>query len=75
MPNLTAMNDDLRTTVADLMPLLRHELEALVRIPSVSAPGYDPSQVRRSAQQVAGLANINLTGLMTIGPLTELFSS
>jgi acetylornithine deacetylase/succinyl-diaminopimelate desuccinylase-like protein len=61
------MNDDLRTTVADLMPLLRHELEALVRIPSVSAPGYDPSQVRRSAQQVAGLFTAaGLEGVRTL---------
>lgn len=48
-PNLPAMHDDLRNAVDDLMPVLREDLEALVRIPSVSAPGYDPAAVRSSA--------------------------
>ena len=33
----------------------REELEALVRIPSVSAAGFDPGQVERSAEAVAEL--------------------
>ncbi len=49
------MHDDLRTAVDELMPALLGDLEALVRIPSVSAPGYDPSQVRRSADFTAEL--------------------
>ena len=31
------------------------DLESLVRIPSVSAPGYDPAEVRRSAESTADL--------------------
>jgi acetylornithine deacetylase/succinyl-diaminopimelate desuccinylase-like protein len=32
---------------------IRHEFERLVRIPSVSAPGFDARQVRRSAHETA----------------------
>jgi acetylornithine deacetylase/succinyl-diaminopimelate desuccinylase-like protein len=49
------MHDDLRNTVARLFPALRSDLEALVRIPSVSAASYDPGPVRGSAQAVADL--------------------
>lgn len=49
------MHDDLRDAVAGLFPALRTDLESLVRIPSVSAPSYDPGPVRRSAQAVADL--------------------
>lgn len=49
------MHDDLREAVDRLMPSLREDLDALVRIPSVSAPGYDPAQVRRSAEFTAEL--------------------
>ncbi|MDE3112007.1 MAG: dipeptidase [Chloroflexota bacterium] len=35
------------------MKRVRSELETLVRIPSVSHPGHDPEQVRRSADQTA----------------------
>jgi acetylornithine deacetylase/succinyl-diaminopimelate desuccinylase-like protein len=47
----------------------RRELEELVRIPSVSAPSFDPSEVRRSADLVAklltdsGLSNVQLLEL------------
>lgn len=34
----------------------RQDLEALVRIPGVSAPGFDPGEVRRSAEAVRDLA-------------------
>ena len=37
------------------MPDLRRDLDTFVRIPSVSAPGYDPEQVRRSAEFTADL--------------------
>jgi acetylornithine deacetylase/succinyl-diaminopimelate desuccinylase-like protein len=34
-------------------PRIRRELERLVRIPSVSAPGFEPREVRRSARATA----------------------
>jgi acetylornithine deacetylase/succinyl-diaminopimelate desuccinylase-like protein len=49
------MHDDLREAVDSLMPSLRRDLESLVRIPSVSAPGYDPAEVRHSAEHTADL--------------------
>jgi len=49
------MYEDLRTAVADDVDRIRAELEAMVRIPSVSADGYDPGEVRRSAEFVADL--------------------
>ena len=49
------MHDDLRSKVDDLFPSLQNTLEQLVRIPSISAPGFDPSEVRRSADVVASL--------------------
>ena len=39
----------LRDRISELMPELRTDLEALVRIPSISHPGHDPSQLGRSA--------------------------
>jgi len=44
---LEALEGGLERAVADLM--------ALARIPSVSAPGFDPAEVRRSAEAVAEL--------------------
>ena len=49
------MHDDLREAVDRLMPELRQDLDTLVRIPSVSAPGYDPAEVRRCAEFTADL--------------------
>jgi len=49
------MYSDLTTAVHDGFPRARTELEDLVRIPSVSAPGFDPEQVRRSAEKIASL--------------------
>lgn len=37
------------------MPIHRADLEALVRIPSVSAPGFEPAQVRWAAESVREL--------------------
>jgi acetylornithine deacetylase/succinyl-diaminopimelate desuccinylase-like protein len=45
----------LRDRVVALMPQVRADLEALVRIPSVSASSFDQSQVARSAEAVAEL--------------------
>ncbi|GAA6525780.1 dipeptidase [Intrasporangium sp. DVR] len=44
-----------RDRVAELMPGVRADLEALVRIPSVSAASFDQAQVARSAEAVAEL--------------------
>lgn len=46
---------DLRARVSHLFPALRDDLEALVAIPSVSAPAFDQSQVAMSAEAVAEL--------------------
>lgn len=42
-----------RAAVKSAFPLLRSELDRLVRIPSVSAAGFDAGQVRRSARATA----------------------
>jgi acetylornithine deacetylase/succinyl-diaminopimelate desuccinylase-like protein len=49
------MIEQLRTAVENDTHRIRAELEAMVRIPSVSADGYDPGEVRRSAEFVADL--------------------
>ena len=49
------MHEDLRSTVRDLFPSLKADLEALIRIPSVSAAAYDSTQVVRSAEATAEL--------------------
>lgn len=49
------MHDDLRQKVAANFPSMKATLTELVRIPSVSAPSYDPAPVRRSAERVAAL--------------------
>jgi acetylornithine deacetylase/succinyl-diaminopimelate desuccinylase-like protein len=49
------MHDDIRTSVRADFARTMQELEAMVHIPSVSAPGYDPTDVRRSADLVASL--------------------
>lgn len=43
--------DRLRERVRSLMPEIRRDLETLVRIPSISHPGHEPEQVRRSAKE------------------------
>src|SRR5438128_10579330 len=48
-----ASSATLRDRVSDDMPRIRAELETLVRIPSISHPGHDPSQLGRSAQATA----------------------
>lgn len=49
------MNDDLRATVAADMPRLSQLLGDLVRLPSVSAPGYDQAPVRQAAEIIVGM--------------------
>jgi acetylornithine deacetylase/succinyl-diaminopimelate desuccinylase-like protein len=47
--------DHLREAVDADLPRLRATLEDLVRIPSVSAPGYDRANVRQAADHIVGL--------------------
>ncbi|MFV2000470.1 MAG: dipeptidase [Acidimicrobiia bacterium] len=49
------MYDTLRNRIASDIGRTQSELEDMVRIPSVSAPGYDPGEVRRSGEFVADL--------------------
>ena len=49
------MPQDLRDRVRNDFARTRDELESLIRIPSVSAPGFDPAEVRRSATATAQL--------------------
>ena len=45
----------LKERVAELLPTLRQDLEALTRIPSVSLAAFDQAHVQASAEAVAGL--------------------
>ncbi|MEP7764192.1 dipeptidase [Sanguibacter sp. 25GB23B1] len=59
---------DLRARVTSLFPALRADLEALVRIPSVSAPAFDQEHVAASAEAVAEL--LRGTGMDDVQILT-----
>lgn len=61
---------DLRARVSQLFPALRGDLEALVRIPSVSAPAFDQAHVTTSAEAVAELlrgAGLDDVQILTAG--------
>ena len=58
------MHDDLTTAVDELMPAIRDELDALVRIDSVSAPDFDPARVRHSAE--ASAAQLEAAGFQGV---------
>jgi cysteinylglycine-S-conjugate dipeptidase len=50
------MNEtDIRAAIARELPGVRADLERLVRIPSIAFPGFDHSQVQRSAEATADL--------------------
>ncbi|NKY40161.1 dipeptidase, partial [Cellulomonas septica] len=51
----TARLDELRTRTASAFAGIRTDLEALVRIPSVSNAAFDQAHVRSSADAVADL--------------------
>jgi acetylornithine deacetylase/succinyl-diaminopimelate desuccinylase-like protein len=44
---------ELERRVTEALPAVRADLERLIRIPSVSAPDFDPAHVRQSAQATA----------------------
>ena len=44
-----------RSAIAALFSSIKNDLTELARIPSVSAAGFDPGQVRKSAEATAGL--------------------
>ncbi len=46
---------DFSAATDELFPTMQSELERLVRIPSISASGFDPGEVRRSASVTAEL--------------------
>jgi acetylornithine deacetylase/succinyl-diaminopimelate desuccinylase-like protein len=52
---LAHMHDDLRAKVAEDLPRLVELLGDLVRLPTVSAAGYDQSKVRAGAEQIVAL--------------------
>src|SRR6478752_2243579 len=52
---MTKTPDQIRAAVRDVMPSVRADLEALVRIPSVSADPARADDVRRSAEATAEL--------------------
>ena len=60
------MTDHLRAATEEAWPRVREDLESLIRIPSVSFPGFDPAPVRRSAEATArilegcGVAGVRL---------------
>jgi acetylornithine deacetylase/succinyl-diaminopimelate desuccinylase-like protein len=49
------MITEIAATISDQFPATRSQLEELVKIPSVSAAGFDPGEVRRSATATAEL--------------------
>ncbi|MBT5774337.1 MAG: M20/M25/M40 family metallo-hydrolase, partial [Dehalococcoidia bacterium] len=49
------MHDDLREAIDGVFPGVRADLEALVRIPSISAPGFDAARLREAAEAVMAL--------------------
>ncbi len=59
-------SEALRSAVASLMPGVRADLERLVRVPSVSLPGFPPEPLREAATtvvevlQAAGVTNAHL---------------
>ncbi|MDR5698954.1 M20/M25/M40 family metallo-hydrolase [Agromyces aerolatus] len=55
MTDVTSDAEATRSAAADLMPEVIERLEALVRIPSVAFPGFDPAPVHEMGQAVVDL--------------------
>ena len=55
VPPSASVHDRVSERVAEVLPGVRADLEALVRIPSVSAAAFDQAHVRASAEAVAEL--------------------
>jgi cysteinylglycine-S-conjugate dipeptidase len=53
--SLPPVTQDLRQAIDAVFPRVRTDLESLIRVPSVSFEGFDPAQVRRSAEATAGI--------------------
>ncbi len=49
------MHDDLKAAVAADMPRLKNILSDLIRMKSVSAPGFDPGEVRTAAESIVAM--------------------
>ncbi|HEX2032193.1 MAG TPA: dipeptidase [Actinomycetota bacterium] len=58
------MSHELRRAVEAALPGVRGDLDRLIRIPSVSAPGFDPDHVRRSAEATAEI--LDASGLKEV---------
>ena len=58
------MHNDLTSAIDELFPALKSELEELVRVDSISAPGFDPGRVRYGAEvSAAQLERAGLEGV------------
>ncbi|MGH2738897.1 MAG: dipeptidase [Actinomycetota bacterium] len=68
------MRRGLREHVEEVLPGVRTNLEGLIRIPSVSAPGFDPAHVRASADaaaevlEAAGTKEVRLLEVQDVHP-------
>ncbi|MBU4465315.1 MAG: dipeptidase [Actinobacteria bacterium] len=56
MTSELSRTEAVRESAASVIPAALADLGALVRIPSIAFPGFDPAEVRRSAEAVAALA-------------------
>jgi acetylornithine deacetylase/succinyl-diaminopimelate desuccinylase-like protein len=73
-PGSGSGSGEVRRSVVQDQPQVRDELRRLVRIPSVSAPGFDPAHVRASADataealEQAGCTGVRLLALEGVHP-------
>jgi acetylornithine deacetylase/succinyl-diaminopimelate desuccinylase-like protein len=55
---------ELKQKVQEILPRVRQDLERLIRVPSVSAPDFDPQHVRSSAEATAEI--LEASGLQDV---------